>query len=499
MIKVPPRPKASFGIEGLDEILHGGLPANRFYLVQGEPGVGKTTLAMQFLLEGIRRGEKSLYITLSETKDELNAVAESHGWDITGLEIIELSAVEEQIIRDAQNTLFHPVEVELAETVDLLLREVERINPTRVVFDSLSEIRLLSQDSLRYRRQMLAFKQYFARRQSTVLLLDDKTLGESDLHIQSIAHGVLSLQRVHTRIGADRRQLHVVKLRGARFQDGFHDFDIAPGGLRVYPRMPPSDHPCTVVTEAASSDLPEFDALLGGGIDRGTSTLFVGPAGSMKSSLAAQIAGAAAGRGEKVAILLFDENLHTFVKRAETLGIGMMHYMDQGLMKVRSVDAASIAPGEMAFTIRKLVEDEDIRMVILDSLNGYLQAMPEEKFLTLQLHELLSYLNQKGVVSIMLMAQHGLIGPMTSPVDLTYIADTVVLLRYFEARGSIRKAISVIKKRSGTHEETIRELSVVANRVKIGPPLHDFQGIMRGVPNLKANPGDGHGMVREPE
>lgn len=493
MEQIKPRPQCSFGIAGLDEVLLGGIPANRFYLIQGDPGVGKTTMALQFLLEGVRKGQRGLYITLSETKDELEAVAESHGWDLNLLEIIELSAVEDQIINDSQNTLFHPVEVELAQTVDLLLKEVDRINPARVVFDSLSEIRLLSQDSLRYRRQMLSFKQFFAKRKSTVLLLDDQTSGEHDLQIQSIAHGVIALQRMHTRIGSDRRQIHVVKLRGARFQDGFHDYEILTGGLVVYPRMSPSVNPSEVSTESAASHIPELDALLGGGLDRGTSTLFVGPAGSGKSSLASQYATAAANRGEKVAIFIFDENLHTFIKRAEALGMDMRRHIDSGMIKVRHVDAADIAPGEMAFSLRKSVEEDGVRMVLIDSLNGYLQAMPEERFLTLQLHEILSYLNQKGVVSILLMAQHGLIGEVASPVDLTYIADTVVLLRFFEVRGSINKAISVVKKRSGRHEDTIRELSVRDSIMRIGPVLKNFQGVLQGVPIYE----DWSGLDRE--
>jgi circadian clock protein KaiC len=483
----------------LDDILLGGIPANRFYLIQGDPGVGKTTLALQFLLEGTRRGEKGLYITLSETKDELEAVAESHGWDLGGLDIIELSAVEDQIINDSQNTLFHPVEVELTQTVDFLLKEVERVNPTRVVFDSLSEIRLLSQDSLRYRRQMLTFKQYFAKRKSTVLLLDDRTSGESDLHIQSIAHGVISLQRVHTRIGADRRQIHVVKLRGARFQDGFHDYEILTGGLEVYPRMAPSVNPSQITMETAVSGIAELDALLGGGLDRGTSTLFVGPAGSGKSSLASLYADAAARRGEKVAIYIFDENLHTFIKRSEALGMDMHRHIDSGLIRVRHVDAADMAPGEMAFSLRRCVEEDGVRMVLIDSLNGYLQAMPEERFLTLQLHEILSYLNQKGVVSILLMAQHGLVGEMQTPVDLTYIADTVVLLRFFETHGSLKKAISVVKKRSGYHEDTIREMWVGESGMRIGPVLKDFQGVLRGVPMFEGGSGgDREGGLGKP-
>lgn len=493
------RPLCSMGIAGLDQILQGGLPANRFYLVQGDPGVGKTTLALQFLLEGIRKGEKGLYITLSETKDELEAVADSHGWDLSPIEIIELSAVEQQLIQDAQNTLFHPVEVELTQTVDLLLSEVERVDPTRVVFDSLSEIRLLSQDRLRYRRQMLSFKQYFAKRKSTVLLLDDRTSGESDLHIQSIAHGVLSLQRMHTRIGGDRRQLSVIKLRGARFQDGLHDYDILTGGLRVYPRMSPSSNPRELAPETATTGIAELDSLLGGGLDRGTSTLIIGPAGAGKSTISAHCAVAAAERGEKVAVFVFDENLFTYIKRAEALGMPMRRHVDQGNIILRHVEAAAISPGEMGHYLRKSVEEAGVRMVLVDSLNGYLQAMPEEKFLLLQLHEILSYLNQQGVISLLLLAQHGILGDMSTPVDLTYVADTVVLLRFFEARGSMRKAISVVKKRSGAHEDTIREFAVIDRRLRIGPALRDFQGVMRGDPIIDSGrPASQEGVFAKP-
>lgn len=482
MSRSVPRPKSATGIDGLDEVLLGGLPSHRFYLIQGDPGVGKTTLALRFLLEGLRVGEKGLYITLSETRDELMAVAESHDWDLDGLDIIELSAVEEQIVEESHNTLFHPAEIELTQTVDLLLKEVERINPARVVFDSLSEIRLLAQDSLRYRRQMLSFKQYFATRNCTVLLLDDKTSGESDLHIQSIAHGVISLRKMHTQIGADRRQISVVKLRGARFQDGYHDYDIRTGGLVVYPRMALSENPKAFKSETVSSGIKELDALLGGGLDRGTSNLLVGPAGSGKSSIATQYAVQAADRGEKVAFFIFDENTYTLLKRADALGMPLRKHIESGLISIRHVDAAATSPGEMAHSLRESVEKDRVRMVIIDSLNGYLQAMPEEKFLTLQLHELLSYLSQKGVVSLLLMAQHGLMGEMESPADLTYLADTVVLLRYFEAMGTVKKALSVIKKRSGSHEDTIREMSTKGGRLVIGPILTEFQGVMRGVP-----------------
>jgi len=446
----PPQLLNKTGISGLDDILSGGLPAHRFYLIQGDPGVGKTTLALQFLMEGQKAGEKGLYITLSESKDELMAVAHSHGWSLDGLEIIELAAMEQHILSATQNTLFHPAEVELTQTVEMLLKEVERLHPSRVVFDSLSEIRLLAQDSLRYRRQMLSFKQYFAQKKCTVLLLDDRTSGESDLHIQSIAHGVLSLQRLHNQIGSVRRQITVVKLRGAVFQDGYHDYNIRTGGL-----------------------------------DRGTSNLIMGPAGAGKSTIACQYAVAAAERGEKVAIYMFDENLYTLSKRAGALGMDLSRHVESGRIIIHHVDAAELSPGEMAASLREAVERDGVRLVIIDSLNGYLNAMPEERFLSLQLHELLSYLSQQGVVSILIMAQHGLLGDMQAPADLTYLADTVLLIRYFELSGTVKKALSVIKKRSGHHEGTIREFGFLDHRLAIGPPLEGFQGVLRGVPTFE--------------
>jgi circadian clock protein KaiC len=471
------------GNAGLDQILAGGLPRHRLYMVQGDPGVGKTTLALQFLLEGARAGEKGLYITLSETRDELMAVAESHGWDLSKIEVLELSAVEQQMLAEAQNTLFHPSEVELMQTVRIVQEHVERVKPARLVIDSLSEFRLLSQDALRYRRQMLSFKQYFAGNGSTVLLLDDRTSGESDTLIQSIAHGVISLKRIFSSFGTERRQLNVVKLRGVKFEDGTHDYAILKGGLKLYPRLKVNGPKKEFKAETISSGIPELDTLLGGGgLDRGTGTLFIGPAGAGKSTLAAHYASTAADRGEKVAIYIFDENLHTYIKRAESLGMHMERHIESGLITLKHVDAAELSPGEMAHTICDQADRENVRIVIIDSLNGYLNAMPEEKFLLLQLHELLAYLSQRGVASILVMAQHGLLGDMHSPADLTYLADTVLLLRYFEFAGNIKKCISVVKKRSGKHENSIRELTIHNNRLLVGPALTEFQGILKGIP-----------------
>jgi circadian clock protein KaiC len=473
------------GISGLDQILHGGLPRHRFYMIQGDPGVGKTTLALQFLLEGAHKGEKGLYITLSETKDELLAVAKSHEWNLDSIDVLELSIMEQQMLSDSQNTLFHPSEVELMQTVRIVLDHVERIKPDRVVIDSLSEFRLLSQDALRYRRQMLSFKQYFAEKGSTVLLLDDRTSGETDLLIQSIAHGVVSLKRLLSDFGTERRQLSVVKLRGLKFEDGSHDYTIQTGGLVVYPRLKMGAKLPPPPTGPLSSGIKELDNLLGGeGLERGTGSLFIGPAGAGKSTIAARFACSAAERGEKTAILIFDENLHTYIQRAESLGMGMREHIEAGLISLKHVDAAEISPGEMAHNICKLADEETVKVVIIDSLNGYLNAMPEEKFLLLQLHELLAYLSQRGVASILVMAQHGLLGDMHSPADLTYLADTVVLLRFFEFQGAIKKSISVVKKRSGGHENSIREFSIQENRLVVGEPLHDFHGILRGIPDF---------------
>lgn len=475
----------STGIAGLDKILRGGLPRHRFYMIQGDPGVGKTTLALQFLLEGARRGEKGLYITLSETRDELLAVAESHGWDLGKIEILELTSMEQRLHSESQNTLFHPSEVELTQTVEMVLDKVEKSKPDRVVIDSLSEFRLLSQDALRYRRQMLAFKQYFAANGATVLLLDDRTTGETDLLIQSIAHGVIALRRMISDFGTERRQLGVAKLRGLKFEAGNHDYVVQTGGLMVFPRLqmihaglPPRMGPL-------SSGIPELDQLLGGGgLERGTGSLLIGPAGAGKSTVAAKFACAAAERGEKSAIFIFDENLHTYIQRAEALGMGIEKHLRTGLITLKHVDAAEISPGELAHEICLLADEGDVKVLLVDSLNGYLNAMPEEKFLLLQLHELLAYLSQRGIASILVMAQHGLLGDMHSPADLTYLADTVVLMRYFEFQGAIKKSISVVKKRSGGHENSIREFSIQDDRLVVGNPLRDFQGILRGIPNF---------------
>jgi circadian clock protein KaiC len=467
--------------------VEGGFPENRIYLVEGEPGTGKTTLALQFLLEGARQGEASLYATLSETKEELEAVAASHGWSLDGFQIYELLPTAESLNPESQYTIFHPSEIELGETTNAVLEEVERIRPRRVVFDSLSEMRLLAREPLRFRRQILALKQYFAGQQSTVLLLDDKVSEGQDLQVQSIAHGVLSLEHLAVEYGAERRRLRVVKLRGSRFRGGYHDFNIETGGVQVFPRLVAAEHRQKFVKKSIKSGVRELDSLLGGGLDRGTSTLILGPAGSGKSTLSAQYAAAAAERGEHSAIFIFDETRETYLARAAGIGIDMQRYLDGQLITIKQIDPAELTPGEFAHSVRGCIDGEGARIVIIDSLNGYLNAMPEERFLTIQMHELLTYLNQQGIVTILVMAQHGFLGSaMATPVDVSYLADTVLLLRYFEASGSLRRALSVVKKRTGSHERTIRELNISSEGIEIGQPLTEFRGVLTGVPFFNA-------------
>jgi circadian clock protein KaiC len=474
--------RAATGISGLDTILGGGLPRQRIYLVEGDPGAGKTTLAMQFLLEGVRRGERVLYITLSETESEIRSIAEAHGWTLDGVSLFELSALEQQMRLEAENTIFHPSEVELTETTRALLRHVDKVAPKRVVFDSLSELRLLAQSPLRYRREVLNLKQYFTTSRATVLLLDDRTSESGDMQLQSLAHGVLSLQQLAPEYGGDRRRLRIAKLRGLRFVGGNHDFVIKTGGVELFPRLVAADHRVEFKKATLSSGLAGLDAMLGGGLDRGTSTLLMGPAGTGKSAVAQQYATAAARRGEKVAIFAFDELRGVAIARADALGMGMSAHVESGAIVIQQIDPAEMSPGELMQRARDLVETRGVSFVIFDSLNGYLYSMPAERYLYIQMHELLAYLGQRGATTIVVMAQQGLVGQVTSPVDVSYLADTVILLRYFEAFGRVRKAVSVIKKRSGPHEDTIRELSMDRDGIRVGAPLTDFRGVLTSAP-----------------
>lgn len=476
--------RASTGIPGLDRILCGGLAAGRLYLVDGNPGVGKTTLALQFLLEGVRRGERCLYVSLSETRDELEAVADSHGWSLEGITIIELSQVEQTLTAKSQNTLFQPAEVELGNLSRLITGEFDRVEPTRMVLDSLSEMRLMAQSALRYRREILRLKQHFAARGCTVVLLDDRSHSAQEGQVQSIVHGMLGLQTVPLKFGINRRFLSVPKMRGSSFREGNHDYVIKAGGLTVYPRLVATEGPASFAHDAFSSGNRELDQLAGGGLDAGTGTLLMGPAGSGKSTVASMYAAVAAGQGRRVLYFAFDEVVGILSRRASQIGLDFDEHLRSGNLRIEQVDPAEIAPGELAHRIVRAVDEEGVRMVVLDSLNGYVNAMPQEDFLHLHLHELLSYLNQRGVVTIMVLAQHGLVGPMGVPVDVSYLADMVLLMRFFEARGAMKKAVSVIKKRTGTHEDTIRELIMSAGGIRIGKPLVDFEGVMTGVPRV---------------
>lgn len=479
--------RCPMGVPGLDDILDGGLPAGRLYLIQGDPGVGKTTMAMQFLLEGARRGEQGLYVSLSETKEEINVVAQSHGWDLDKIQLYELSTIEEQIRDDSESTFFRPSEVELNRTIGALIAEVERVQPMRVVFDSLSEMRMLADTALRYRRQILQLKQFFSGRKSTVLLLDDRTSAVQDLQVESIAHGVICLNSHAPEYGVARRNLSVLKVRGSEFREGIHDLIIRRGGITVFPRLVAGEHHRQFKREDFPSGIKEVDLLLGGGLGRGTSSMFMGPPGTGKSTLALQFAVAAAERGEKALILVFDETTGTLRERASQLGLDAENHVETGHIIIEQIDPAEISPGELVDRIRRAVSDNGVTMVVIDSINGYLNAMPAERYLTLQLHELLAYLNQQGTITIMVLAQQGLVGSMQSTVDLTYLADTVILSRYFEARGEVKQALSVIKKRSGNHERTIREMWVGKDGIQLGKPLRELQGVLTGVP-LFAHP-----------
>ncbi|WP_426268020.1 ATPase domain-containing protein [Sphingomonas sp. LHG3443-2] len=475
-------PRVSTGSEGLDDILGGGLDPSRLYLYEGRPGTGKTTIALQFLLDGVKKGERVLYITLSETERELRLVARRHGWSLDGVDIFELVPPETTLDPERELTVFHPAEVELSETTKLIFDQVDAINPTRVVCDSLSELRLLAQSPLRYRRQVLAVKHYFAQRNCTVLLLDDLASKGEDLQLHSIAHGVVLLEQLAIDYGAERRRLRVMKMRGIAFRGGYHDFTIKRGGLVIHPRLVAAEHHTTFVGDFTSSGNAELDQLLGGGLERGTNVLLIGAAGVGKSSLALTYALAAADRGEHAVFFAFDEGSGTLEARARTLGLPLDEKLEKGSIRFQQIDPAELSPGEFAANVRRSVDVDGARVVIIDSLNGYMNAMPDERFLVLQMHELLSYLGQQGVLTILVLAQHGLVGPMETPIDISYLSDAVLMLRYFEVNGTVRRALSVVKKRSGDHEKTIREFRLTKEGINLGPPLVGFHGIFAGSP-----------------
>ena len=472
------------GISGLDNLLHGGLPAGHMYLLEGDPGTGKTTVAMQFIIEGVRNGEKALYITLSEPRTELEASARSHGWDPAEIPIAEFVPAEANLTPEQQYTVFHPSEIELADTIRRLTDLIDRVKPDRLAIDSLSELRLLASDTMRYRRQLLALKQFFAGRETTVLLLDDRTTIGSDLQLQSIAHGVIRLEKIPRSYGATRRHVEIMKLRGSAYREGFHDYTIVEGGVCVFPRLVANEHSDSGNGDRITSGVAALDQMFGGGISRGSATLIIGPTGAGKSTLAMQYACAAAARGDRAIVYTFDEILRTAQDRAESLGLPVREQLSRGTLAMSQVDPAELSPGEFAWQIRSDVEHKDTRVVVIDSLSGFLASMPGERDLVLHLHELLAYLNQKGVITFMIMNQHGLLGSMQTDVDVSYLSDTVVLLRYFEARGVVRRVISVLKQRVGTHEHLLRELRFDGSGISVGEPLSEFRGVLTGVPSL---------------
>jgi len=488
--------RAQTGVWGLDNILSGGLSRGHVFLVEGAPGTGKTTVALQFLREGTKAGERCLYITLSETERELRDGAASHGWTLDeGITVFELLPPESLLDSEQQQSLLYSSDLELGETTKQIFEAVDRIKPHRVVLDSLSEIRLLAQSSLRYRRQILAIKHFFSRFNTTVMLLDDLTADVADKTVHSVAHAVLRLEELAPDYGAERRRVRVIKYRGTRFRGGYHDATITTGGLNVFPRLVASEHRADLQRSTFSSGIPGFDQLLGGGVESGSSTLVLGPSGTGKSLIAIVFAVAAVARGEKAALFVFDEELGLLFSRMKGIGIDLDALRRSGSLAIEQVDAAELSPGEFAHMVRKRVDEEGIKAVVIDSLNGYQAAMPEENSLILHMHELLQYLNRRGAATFMTVAQHGLVGDMRAPVDVTYLADTVILLRYFEALGSVRRAISVIKKRMGQHESTIREFRISSRGLAIGEPLEEFQGVLRGVPVYM---GDTRPLLREP-
>ena len=492
-ISILPNELCSIGIQGLDHILSGGLPRDCFYLIQGDPGSGKTTLALQFLLEGARRGEAVFYITLSETRDELLKVTRSHGWFLESIPLLELSAIDQLLRPEAQTTVFRSSEIELNKVSKLVIDEASKTRPARVVFDSLSEFRLLAETALRYRRELLNLKQHFARYRSTVLLLDDKmdnsTIG-ADPHVLSLSHGVIQMEQLSPDYGKSRRRLRVLKLRGVKFREGYHDYTIETGGLHVFPRLIAAEHYAQLGGGPVSSGIKELDDLFGGGLDRGTTTLILGAAGTGKSTLALQYATKMASKGDHGIIFAFDETRSIMLTRAKALGLDLHKHVKSGVVTVQQVDPAEISPGEFAARIRSAV-DSGCKLVVIDTLNGYLNSMPGERYLTNQLHELVAYLNYKGVVTIFVLAQHGLVAAAEAPIDLSYLSDTVVSLRYFEAAGEVKQSVAVIKKRSGGHEKTIREFKLVAGKgLRVGQPLKEFQGVLTGTPVFHGGSGE---------
>ncbi len=498
--RIEPRRLVSTGIPGLDDILGGGLTADRLYLLEGTPGTGKTTLSVQFLRDGAARGEPGLYVTLSETADELRAAAATHGWSLDAIEIYELVG-ELGLDADSEQSILHPSEVELGETVKEVIDRVDHLKPARVVFDSLSELRLLAHNPLRYRRQILALKQFFAKRRCTVLMLDDRTSEPSDQQLHSIAHGVISLEQAPREFGAERRRLRILKMRGIKFRGGYHDFLLATGGLTVFPRLVAAEHHAAFDAAPASTGSVGLDLLLGGGLVPGTTALFIGPSGVGKTTTSVRCMLAALERGEHATYFLFDEGLATLLARSMALGMDLRPHLEAGRLTITQIDPAELAPGEFAWKVRAAVEERASRFIVLDSLNAYLHAMPDEQFLILQVHELITYLNRQGVTTLLVLGQHGIVGDVRSDIDLSYLSDGILLFRFFEAQGEVRSAMSVVKSRVNAHERTIREFRLTGAGLQVGEALRDFQGVLTGLTSYRgttallggpsAGPGDG--------
>ena len=481
------RPRASTGVAGLDEILNGGLTPSRLYLIEGTPGTGKTTFGLKFLLAGAARGELGLYITLSETAEELQAVAASHGWSLDGVEVHELVS-EIGMQPEAEQSILHPSEIELGETIAAVTEQIERLNPTRVVFDSLSEMRLLAQDPLRYRRQVLALKHFFSSRQCTVILLDDKTSDPTDLQLHSIAHGVISLSQASQPFGVERRQLRVMKMRGMKFQGGCHDFLLDTGRIAVFPRLVAANHHAPFDPTPASTGSPALDQMLGGGLVPGTSTLLLGPSGVGKTTTAVRFTHAALQRGQRATYYLFDEGMGTFLARSRALGMDLAPAIASGQLVVQQIDPAEQSPGEFAHRVTGGVIEGKASFVVIDSLNAYLQAMPGQSFLLLHMHELLSFLNQQGVMTMLIVGQHGLVGEPRSEIDLSYLSDSILLYRFFEADSVVRSAITALKSRSAATERSIREFRLSKDQgLQVGELLNGFEGVLTGVPTYRGS------------
>jgi circadian clock protein KaiC len=475
--------KLSTGVPGLDEVLGGGLRVQRLYLALGDPGVGKTTMGLQFLLEGVRRGEPSLYATLSETREEVEEIAASHGWSLDGVELVELHAVEGSVgARDAQ-TMFHPVELDLDRFTAPLRETIERVRPARVVIDSLSELRILAGEMRRFRAQIMALKEHLTSLGCTLLLLDDRLPGNPEMVPQTFAHGVLALRLVTREFGPPRRRLSVSKLRGARIREGYHDFQIVTGGIVVYPRVVPSERRAGPEPGLLSSGVDGLDAMLGGGLTRATSALVMGPAGAGKSVVVTQYAHAAAARGERAAMFVFDESRETFLARAAGAGLDLRPHLASGLCSLTQMDPLEMAPDQFSHAVVSAVDPGGARLVIIDSLNGYMSSTPEESFLAHRFHELLACLGRLDVITLVTLSQHGFVGPMADTnLDVSYLADTVILLRFFEAVGEMRKCISVPKMRSGFHQLSLREYRISREGLEVGEPVSEFQGVLTGAP-----------------